>query len=241
MLANQRRIARVGWLSYPGNRSGYNPMHVLGQANLSAVSRKAGTLTNLLDGRPGTINGGSISANVILTGHGARVGTTSSIRFGNSPAPSNDSVTFACIVVPNSSVANSAIFDTDGAGTGGNGFGWQSASLVPRLVVKPSFTNVSSGITLSVGVPYFIAASCNSSASNHLVMRLDNGVISTSSTTGLTTPSAPNGTCTVGNFGATSNFASDMTYHAIMWSSIFSSKQALLLAASDPWSYWYPA
>src|SRR6266498_3871357 len=123
-------------LAFPGVTPGYDPTHVLGPALFSGVCLTPGTFTNLLTGLPGVVTGSGNTAKMLgITGPGVNIATSTRFAWANSATPSGPNVTFAGIVVPTSSLGNQSLFDTDGAGTGGNGFAWGTQSLVPKIFV----------------------------------------------------------------------------------------------------------
>jgi hypothetical protein len=237
------RRVRSSPLAYPAGRlPGIDRNHPLGVPNFSAVALTPGNLTNLVNCKPGVLNGGpTFTSRIYPSGPGVEVDNQAAIQFPNCPAISGPSVTFAAIVVANSQPGNKCLLDTDGQGAfAGDGWAWRTSTGFMNVCVKPSFSSVGPSFTYGANVPYLLIASVNASGSNFLKLNLLTGVMEAESAGGLTPPLNPNGTVTVGNFGNSGVFGPDHTYHAIMWSPKFTTIAEMKAAASDPWSFWYP-
>jgi hypothetical protein len=97
----------------------------------------------------------------------------------------------------------------------------------------------SSSITLAANIPYFIIASQNgSTAVDFLVLRLDTGVILTSSTAG-GVPGTVNGTFVVGNSSAIGQPLNG-AMASVMFASGYAPLPSLQNIAVNPWGLWYP-
>jgi hypothetical protein len=145
----------------------------------------------------------------------------------------------AGIIRPAVSNANQPLFASSGAAsTGGFFFGFDGSPkmLVQDLSVTGAFKESSFGYTL--GIPYFLAVSCNASATNFVMSRLDTGQIFTSSTTGISF-AAPNGTYRVGGGGAFHLTGSSEAACCFIGGS-FLHLQEMVKWAADPWSFWFP-
>jgi hypothetical protein len=96
------------------------------------------------------------------------------------------------------------------------------------------------GITLSVGVPYFVVCSFNGSKGSFVTVNVLTGQIYTTTTSTARTI----GTTTAGAYqiGAiASSGDSPLSYiHAAMYSAGYLSLQQLLAWAQSPWDFWYP-
>ncbi len=99
--------------------------------------------------------------------------------------------------------------------------------------------SISSGLTLSTNVPYFIGVSCRSGSQNFVVVNLATGQVQTATTTTVRAFSAATG-YTIGGLSGGSKQA-DATIMAAMHSVSYLSLPELLAWAADPWAFWYPA
>lgn len=103
---------------------------------------------------------------------------------------------------------------------------------------------VTSSFTLSLNIPYFIAASVKSASTvNFVATNLVTGQIFSSATstgTGLSTlQTTQNIGADWGGAGTGTHFA-DAYIATAMFAPSFTWMQALLMWAADPWSFWYP-
>jgi len=142
------------------------------------------------------------------------------------------SATMAALYRPTSSASIALLFET--------GSGIQGAMLiVDSLVVKVQCgTNISSGITLTNGVPYFIAVSYNSSATLFVIKNLNTGAVVTASKSGFTASRSPNGNYTFGDcagasYGIRGNLAT------LAYFSGAADLPSMVQLSDDPFSLWY--
>lgn len=158
------------------------------------------------------------------------------IEFPGNIATNLTSFTMLAIVTFTSFTATQLIIGNDSSGAGN----FISASGVAVLTLHYwGGATKSSGITLTAGVPYFIVVSGNGTTSaDFFVLRLDTGAITVASTTG-STPSAPNGTFTVGN-GPGGGGPVNGTISAAAILSGYTAPPAVKRFALNPWKLWYP-
>ena len=220
-------------LAFPsGARAGFNAVHIAaGGIRFSGVAQSAGFL-NLLNGKNGTNTGTPTVLIHGLLGPATTYPSNSDYTtFTGGPSVTDTETTFAAILVPNTLSGFQYYFsDSGGDALGVNG---------NLYYIRFGGTSNDSGLTLTVGVPYFLAASANASAVNFAVMRLDNGKF-VEATTASGTNLASTGTyriATVPGAGGSSGLAS---VAAAMKNSKFMPAAALKQWAYDPWSFWYP-
>jgi hypothetical protein len=118
-----------------------------------------------------------------------------------------------------------------------------SASAGPTLFVGGTGnSNANASIVLSTNVPYFILASFNASATNFVVMRLDNGQIKTAAIgSGLSVAISQVGSYGFGDWAAHGPTSQTIyTAAEAMWANKYYDLNTLTLAAAKPWSLWYP-
>jgi hypothetical protein len=227
-------------LAFPaGLAPGFDPAHVAGAVPLlSAVAKGTGAI-NLLSGKQGTagvlvaatavIHGtiGPSAGTVAATGNGVQFSGISTVNFSN--------VTLAVIAVP-TAIGGATMYCAAAGGTNsGFALGWSSTGLL-RLASQSVNTYVSN-ITLTAGVPYFLAASTQGTQCVFVAVNLLTGQIFTNTVVTTIASSAPNGAASMG--WATSGGSSANTA-AMMYSGQYNPLQALLIWAADPWSFWYP-
>lgn len=108
------------------------------------------------------------------------------------------------------------------------------------LIFVGQGNGVTSTFTLSASTPYFVAGSRGATTGDIIAVNLITGQVSTFSATVTTTsPSAVNGTYTIGNnAGSQINFAGGIA--AVMYAPQRISLATMLQWAADPWAFWYP-
>jgi len=252
-------IFPVNRLIYPGGAPGFDPSHfAAARICFSAVATPAGpiALTPGAPHGPPSVTGsptlgidGHMGPYVQGTGSG---GTTSYYSFANtSPMPLAYSPNITIAAIASLSVVNSGtntIFNTEGdsPATAGSAMIVGAASL---LTLKNTNANVagSSG-ALSANVPYLFILSQlggggGSGVVNWLVMRLDNGKITSGTNTGLSnTPGNPTSShfFTFGGAASAQDTGHARNVAAVMASSVFLTLPQMLLWAQRPWDFWYP-
>lgn len=229
-----------GPFAFPGTKAGVDPSYGL---VFSAVPAGANCTSLLQGAKIGSVTGG---ANISASAHGAigsavtlppqATNNLSRLTFSGNVSTNFGSSTIAAIIVFNGITATQAIFANDSVGagvslniTGAGTLQWTMFGVVAR----------SSSITLVANVPYFLVASHNGTTGiDYLAMRLDNGVIVTSTSAG-GTPNAPNGTYVVGNSSGSGNPANGQIA-AVAFSGAYNPPAVLRKWCADPWGLWYP-
>jgi hypothetical protein len=228
-------------LVYPAGRApGFDQTHVAASGiclghGFSALALGNGGLVNLLSGAPGVLNG-TLSA--VMTGVGPAVASAGSgyLTFPGQSTAADPSFTTAMIFVPNAVSGSKFLFSfSSGGGNNTNGLFLSGA----QLCGYRHSTAALSGINLTSGVPYFIAASANSSTVCFVVVNLLTGVTEMAIASLGGTPAAGNGTYVV---GATSSLAQEASadYCAVMYAPACMAPAQLLQWAQSPWDFWYP-
>jgi hypothetical protein len=248
MPKNALGIRRVGGpFAYPaGARPGLDPKHVAVQGGVCRLSAVAinGVLTDLFSFTKGAIAGGTPTrafdpnmAEIV-----SYVGASDQTTIGNRSTIVDTNFTLATIASLNlfgvptmlllSSSGNPNVqWFNDGSGSGTiNGAFHNGAGTVTQNVGT---------VTLTSGVPYFLAWSQNGASTlNAISVNLTNGEISTFTTsTGLANST---GGAATWIFGSVASLGSGIKIAASMASNVFMSMQQLKAWAADPWSFWYP-
>lgn len=222
--------------SFPAGRNpGIDLSHIAaGIPRFSGIASGNGSFINLMTGAPGTVAGTPTAVSDGYLGRATNFATsTDAVTFSGNPAVLDSVVTFGAIALFTSITGNQGIFNS--ATVGADGWLFYVSN---QLTLFANNSTVSSGTNLVGNIPYFLICSTNSSVTNFLWMRLDNGVVSTATTSSLTSLTS-NGTYKVAsdNFGNATN----SRLAAVMFSAgIFMSISQMLQWAQDPWSYWYP-
>lgn len=231
-------------LAYPGGwaRPGYDSRHIAaGTPRLSAVANLAGSITLLgrtgvLTGQPtitGTITTSSTSIGPVINQTTATNNYISVAAGFGGETPS--AMTVACIIIPRTSTSIGALFQWGGGAGAANILYLSSLT----ITLNDNSQNYSSGITLTIGRPYFIAACFISSVAVNFVVRdLISGRIQTATVTALA--KANNQGLFLLQAAGNSNFSgADMA--SVMYS--INTKLAvpqLVMMAQAPWDFWYP-
>lgn len=230
-------------LAYPGGwlRPGHKQQHfAAGTPRLSVVANPGGNVT-LLGPRDGlglpTITG-TITTSDTAIGPVLNATTATNNYIGVSFAIAGEtpnSMTVACIVIPRASTSIGALFQW------GGGAGSASILYLANLMVtiNDNSQNYSSGINLTIGRPYFIAACLTSSVSVNFVVRdLISGVVQTASVAAL--GKANNQGLFLILAAGNSNF-SQADLACVMYAiNKPLSVQHLVWMAAGPWDFWYP-
>lgn len=239
-----RLLRRASPFAFPGGNPGFDPSHPASwsgsQLGFSGVAlgggfvnlksgkpfTKTGTPTSGLDGRIGPYVQGTGSTNLNLL---AAAYTQASPWLG----------TLAAIAVWQASTGAVVLV---GAGNS-NGAGGISLEVTSGGVVQFLVNGVGSatlGITLTAGVPYFVAASYISPTQRvAVVVNLLTGQTQTSFAASIATQTAVgNLQIRIGDGGAATGCNSQVA--AAMYSYQYMPLAALLQWAQDPWSFWYP-
>lgn len=229
-------------LSYPGSfNPGFDPSHILatgGNVRFSGISSNGGNFTNLLNGVSAIRNGPSVT-----TLHGICGPTMNNVASGNnfckftgSPTNADSVMTLATIFVHNGTSQDILINSTSSITAGYGLF----ANPTLAIINANGSLGGSSGVSLTVGTPYFVIMSAISASKvNYLIMNLTNGSIKTAAVgSGLVSSTASDGNIIIGGNGAGN--ASNCQIATAAWSAVYLSIPQMLLAAADPWSFWYP-
>jgi hypothetical protein len=235
-------LYKTNALLFPGGRTpGFDPSHVAANKIRYSGIPAGATFLNLLNNTTSTIGG---TASLKITPMGPAVYTaTGAANYNSVTATASETpiaVTQAAIVTPiTSNASGSYLFCTDvtNATT-------ENALMILSLVVEFSCNgSYTSGITLSLNTPYFVAVSVRNNsgnlAGNFVVINLLTGQIFTATLTG-TSRILQASTFNWGIGGNTLNSRSGVQIAAVMYSVGYLSLQQLLLWAQAPWDFWYP-
>ncbi len=227
-------------LVFPGTTPGYNSNHVAaGPGTRYAGISTNGGMINLLNSKPATLHG-SISGKItniigpttLGSGSGAYM---SQVAVNETPSTG---VTMASILLPTSTTFW-FLFNNNGNTGGVNSAGISGAGSLSLRFVVNNVTVVTTPITLSVGIPYFMAFSYNGSVGNSVITTLNKGVIS-SITNAIVEPF---GTPTVSQYNIGGDSGANQTnasIAAIMYSiNNYLSLPQLRQWAAAPWDFWY--
>jgi len=227
-------------LGFPGGNPGVNWGHIaLGsQPRFSGVAIPGSTsFANLGIGGRGTstIAGAPTSAMGVL-GPVWLSGTSGYVNFSGRAATNDALMTIAAMVMQTGGSASANVI-LQTSGSSNTGWDLRTSSLQVQMVA-PAVAAISSGINLTLNVPYFIAASINASKSSFLVLNLLTGQINTAAVSTGSTPLAPNGVYTLGSDNSGRFWVGQIA--AVMASAQFMSVPQLLQWAQAPWDFWYP-
>ncbi len=215
---------------YPGRSPGFDPAHLAApNCRFSAVSSSSNFIS-LLRGARGAISGIPTSATTFPS-----TSSTAVNSFAGQSTVNDTSITIASVLQWIDTTASSIVFTTASTNAG-----WRLniASSGTISLTTGAVTDLP-GIAISTKVPYFVVVSANANNVNYVLLRLDNGVITTLAGTG-SSPNAPNGTYQVGNISAF-NLPAKASMAAVMFSATYLPITTLLQWANDPWSFWYPS
>lgn len=229
-------------LVFPGTPPRFNPAHLAacgGPIRLAAVA-SSGNMINLLSGAPGTPTTAIVNVTDGIIGPAATLNaSTAQVSFSGLPVTTDTSFTAAAIVRFLTFPSYQAILHTSTAANQGYGFWLNNGNIMWR---EKGNNRASSGSTLTVGVQYFVVISgIMLLTANFVAKRLDTGKILTGSISlsGVTTATASNGTCTVGNAPSVGTYPVNGNLAAAMYAVSLLSPAQLLQWADDPWSLWY--
>jgi hypothetical protein len=157
---------------------------------------------------------------------------------GQASAAANQSCTVAAVFTQLSSIVDffGSLLTTDSSGSGGFEFMIKGGSLGINI---NGGTQYNSGLAVSIGVPYFAAASLTGlSTIDFLLMRLDTGQTQIATIASAALPSTSNPTFSIGQIVNTD--IPNSAIAAAMYSPRYIGIKGLLAFAQDPWSFWYP-
>lgn len=234
-------------LAPSGGSPGFDSGHVAANGCvLSVVSTGVGAI-NIL--KPSTAvylpnsPTARVDGNLGIGGAWAGASGSGYVFLGSIPAVANNTFTTACLFRP-LDLSDYYVHLSDAGGAAG---WWIGSTNAGEMFIASAFNaNITSGVFLTVGVPYFLAVSVNRTAANtfnvnFLARRLDAGQIQSSTVIGgsTTDPSASDGNIIVGG----NSFIKDC--FGVMAASMFNNKIALsppqlLQWAQDPFAFWKP-
>lgn len=219
-------------LAYPaGRKPGFDRRHPLSNGCLASVIPSGANIVNLLSGAVGTVTGGVGSPAILVDGHlgPAIQPVTGQVPSVSIPIGAHLPVTVACFSIINTS--STAMF------CGSTAWRFDNTGGHFRMVAN-SVTAIDSGITISVGVPYFFAASASSSKSSFVIANLLTGTVSGVAGGGSGTPSSDSGFSNTGIAGT--SITGQVVGGPAMFAAAFTSLDQLLQWAQRPWDFWYP-
>lgn len=231
-------------LAYPaGYAPGFDPSH---PAAVSLVFSSVAQNLNHIDvrlGRRGVITGSPVANIDANMGPVLNFNDTSgnSVAFPNNPTDAPVSGTWGAILKPTSSTAGYSYIFSYGVSTGQGSYVLVQADLFKHH--NQSGTIVSSGITLEVGVPYFLALSYSPglNVSDFYVKNLRTGkLLTASAAAGSAVSGSVSGNIWVGSNERDSGPAGRTAFAAAMFSRAYTPPSAMIQWAADPWSFWYP-
>lgn len=233
-------------LVYPGGASpGFDQNHLANQAAvptlLSAVATAGGNFVNVLSGRVGTLTGSLGGIKGLIGPHSYATAAGDKVAFSLFPTSLFKCVTLACIIIPEVITGFHGYVGTSSANSGWRlqtGVGGGGATFV---LTAGGVADVSSGINLVSGVPYFLAASADISVANFVVADLSTGRVTTATATSAT-GTAGNGTALAGaaSFGPGAAEVACVMAACGTGTAGRLSRAQLAAWAAEPWSFWYP-
>lgn len=156
------------------------------------AGRKLGTMT----GAPTKVTVPSLGAAIDFPGGGSQ-----RLAFSGKPAALRK-LTAAALIMRDGNVAFASFLATDeGSFNNGYSIGDSGGTSSSFGIVKAGVTAITSGLTISTGVPYFAATSHDeqTGATNFVLRRLDTGALSIATATNTQASSSGDGTFIVGN------------------------------------------
>ncbi len=224
-------------LAPAGRTPGFDRTHPAAKQILFSGVPSGLMFSNVLNGKQSALVGGTVAATDGNLGQCVNFPAGDYLSFSGNATTNWLSGTIGVIIRASVISGTQYIFCNNSASAG------SSLNLSSGTVQWTMFGVVaeSSSITISAGVPYFIAASQNGSTGiNYVAVNLVNGSIQTS-TSASAAPNAPDGTYVIGvgpSLGGSTAFAGLIA--AAMYSSAYMPMPALVDWAKDPWSFWYP-
>lgn len=222
-----------------GVRPSVDPSHLATGTTLcySGIAAPGGGFINLLSGSKASKQSSPTTVQTAI-GPALNADTTTGWCTDGSINPTVTTCTIAAILIPVTSVATGRIFIMTDTNTTVNISGIELPSLV--LNFRTQGSAYSSGITLSLNTPYFVAGSFRSGNQNWVVVNLKTGQIQTAANTTSLTMDSPSAPYAIGG-----NFSSARAAGAQIAAVMFSANRflrpaQLLKWAQDPWAFWYP-
>lgn len=230
-----------------GALPGYDPTHVAAisspYAGDSYVAMPSGLMVSAMRGGLVTSIAASATApafsfdGVIGPSLSFAAASTNHLKSGAMPTTTDNSVTMAAILV--GTAITSGYKPVYCARS--DGLGWALSFNAGAVDVRNGVSDVASSLVVSNAIPYFMAASCNQTTFNYILLRLDNGKLLTASAAKAGTTATNSANHSIGNFTTGNNFPCQAKIATIMYAPGNLNLQQLSQWAADPWSYWYPA
>lgn len=231
-------LLRGNRLAFPNRNPGFDPTHPAanGMANGygASVIAASGNLIELLSGAVCSLGSSASAATVNLgpTVKFASSGSACSLA-GRKASGTAATITFAAII---QFVSLGSSYQTLITGLNSSGnlvFSVDNSSAIVYLGANVG------GITISAGIPYFLAFSVSGNSFAQVALNLKNGSILTNSGSNSRSITSNNSTVYFGASSASSQ-NSNCYMAAAMYSPAYLSLPQLLAWAADPWAFWYP-
>lgn len=236
-------LLRTG-LAYPaGIKAGFDPSHIAVQGQVtgrifSAVAHNR-NMVSLLRGLPGALGATAITFGMDGIAGPTAVftdnSTTCTTGFSGHTTGTDAVCTMAYIGVFPSAPTATAVLNSSNAS---NRMAMGIVGGFYNVYVGTAFTDVSSGIPVLTGAPFFLCCSLRTGASNFVLVNLATGKVTTAISATAFTNNTTDGIFQV---GANSQVNStNLNLSAVMYSPKSMNMSQLLKWAADPWSFWYP-
>ena len=231
-LSNRLGLLSQRGLGYPaGFLPGFDSSHAASQSTKLSAIASGTTYINMLTGKSTAVSGAQ-TANMAFIGPSVSGAGGSSCNLFTSPFGTGTptALTLALILIPVSSTTNVVIL------VGANDI-LEIVSLVPEWAAS---STVSSGLSLVLNNPYFVAASALSGTTfNFVTLNLLTGKLQSASVSSAATLGALAATWTIGGSVGSTRVGSKIAACAVTFN--YLSLTQLLAWAADPWSFWYPS
>lgn len=231
-------------LAYPaGLKAGFNASHIAVQGQVtgrifSAIAHNR-NMVSLLRGLPGTLGATAITFGMDGIAGPTAVFTDNSTSCSSSfsgHSTGTDAVcTMAYIGVFPSTPTGTQVLASSSAS---NRMSMGVISGFYDVDVGAAFTDVSSGIPVLIGAPFFLCCSLRTGASNFVLVNLATGKVSTGTSATAFTNNTTDGIFQIG--ANSQNNSSNVNLSAVMYSPKSMNMSQLLAWSADPWSFWYP-
>jgi hypothetical protein len=206
--------------------------------DLSNKAAKGNTVTSV---------GFTVATNLGNVATFSSAATGSKILFSGKPTAANTVMTMAAMFYTNQTNAqNPVIFQTSSNNTASVGYMLVSHgnTIAQLLLQDANFANIiSSGFAIANNIPYFtIVSTDHATATNFLLMNLNNGRISTATKVAATATGvlAGNGIYSVGGNSTFTGNQLEGGIATLMFSNTYMNIPNMLKWAEDPWAFWYP-
>lgn len=233
-------------LAYPaGYAPGFDPNHVAALNPVFSSVASGANHINILTGTPATVTGTPLHKIKNVMGPTLDFDTSNAnyVNFSGFQTTAIPSGTLGMILELTSSIAGYNYIFTYGPVSGGSATG--CLSLIQGNIFKMQNNTgsiISSGVTLEVGVPYFLACCFSDSlaATDFYIKDLKTGQFKTAflgASNAIT--AALSGNCDLGTSPRDHQIART-SFAAAMFSRSYTPRPAMMQWAADPWSFWYP-